>query len=53
MGFRKRDGTRDQIFNLRIIIRKTSEASAPLYMAYVDYKRAFDTALENAQKYGV
>ena len=43
MGFRKGVGTRDQIFNLRVIMEKADEASVPLYMAFVDYKKAFDT----------
>lgn len=43
MGFRKGVGTRDQIFNLRVIMEKVNEASVPLYMAFVDYKKAFDT----------
>jgi len=43
MGFRKGVGTRDQIFNLRVIMEKANEASVPLYMAFVDYKKAFDT----------
>ena len=43
MGFRKGVGTRDQIFNFRVIMEKAKEASVPLYMAFVDYKKAFDT----------
>jgi len=43
MGFRKGVGTRDQIFNLRVIMKKAYEAPVPLYMAFVDYKKAFET----------
>jgi len=43
MGFRKGVGTRDQIFNLRLLIEKAKEASSPLYLAFVDYKKAFDS----------
>jgi len=40
MGFRKGVGTRDQIFNPRLLIEKAKEASAPLYLAFLDYKKA-------------
>ena len=43
MGFRKGFGTRDQIFNLRLIMEKARESSVPLYMAFIDYKKAFDS----------
>jgi len=43
MGFRKRVGTRDQIFNLRIIMEKAHEFNVPLYIAFIDYKKAFDS----------
>ena len=43
MGFRQGVGTRDQIFNLRIIMEKARESSVPLYMAFIDYKKAFDS----------
>ena len=41
MGFMKGVGTRDQIFNLRIIMEKANEASVPLFIAFVDYKKSF------------
>jgi len=41
MGFRQGMGTRDQIFNLRIIMEKARESSVSLYMAFSDYKKAF------------
>ena len=43
MGFWKNVGTRDQIFNIRIIMQKAHEASVPLYMASIDYKKAFES----------
>ena len=42
MGFRK-VGTRNQIFNIRIIMKKVREFNVPLYMAFIDYKKAFDS----------
>ena len=39
MGFRKGVGTSDQIFNLRLLIEKAKEASTPLYLAFIDYKK--------------
>jgi len=36
MGFRKGVGTRDQIINRRIVMKKANEASVSLYMAFVD-----------------
>ncbi|CAH1274618.1 Hypp5348 [Branchiostoma lanceolatum] len=43
MCFRKRVGTRDQIFNLRVLMEKTRESNAQLFMAFIDYKKAFDS----------
>ena len=43
MGFRKTVGTRDQIFNLRIIMEKAREFNIPLYLTFIDYKKAFDS----------
>ena len=43
MGFRKNVGTRDQIFNLRMIVKKSREFNIPLYFAFIDYKKAFDS----------
>ena len=43
MGFRAGVGTRDQIFNLRMIMEKAREHNTPLYLAFVDYKKAFDS----------
>ncbi|CAH1276986.1 Hypp9448 [Branchiostoma lanceolatum] len=43
IGFRKKVGIRDQIFNVRILIEKARESNVNLYMAFIDYKKAFDS----------
>ena len=40
-GFRQGRGTRDQITNLRILMHKARKQQ-PLYMCFVDFKKAFD-----------
>jgi len=41
MVFRKGSvDTRDQIFNPRLLIEKANEASTPLHLAFVDYKKS-------------
>ena len=47
-GFRRGVGTRDQIFNLRIVMEKAREFNTPLYMAFIDYKKAFDSVRHSA-----
>ena len=42
-GFRQGRGTRDQIMNLRILMHKACEHQQPLYMCFVDFKKAFDS----------
>ena len=55
MGFRKGKGTRDAVFQLRIISkkiidmdtekvkqRKKTKKKKPLYLCFVDYQKAFD-----------
>jgi len=42
-GFRQGRRTRDQITNLRILMHKAREHQQPLYMCYVDFKKAFDS----------
>jgi len=42
-GFRQGRGTRDQIMNLRILMHKAREHQQPLYMCFVDFKKAFDS----------
>ena len=41
-GFRQNRGTRDQIFNLRMLIEKWREANINLHMCFIDYSKAFD-----------
>ena len=41
-GFRQNRGTRDQMFNLRMLIEKCREANINLHMCFVDYSKAFD-----------
>ena len=42
-GFRRGRGTRDQIFNLKQIIEKYREFNKKLLVAFIDYKKAFDS----------
>ena len=44
-GFRQGRGTRDHIFNLRMIIQKCREFNQPLFTCFdfVDYTKAFDS----------
>ena len=41
-GFRQNHGTRDQIFNLRMLIEKCQEANINVHMCFIDYSKAFD-----------
>ena len=41
-GFRKDNGTRDQIMNLRLICEKQIEHSMNVYCCFIDYSKAFD-----------
>ena len=41
-GFRKGRGTRDQIANIRWIIKKAREFQKNIYFCYIDYTEAFD-----------
>ena len=41
-GFRKGRGTRDQIANIRWIIKKASEFQKNIYFCFIDYVKAFD-----------
>ena len=43
MGIRKKLGTRYQIFNIRMIMEKAREFNIPLYMAFIDFKEAFES----------
>jgi len=42
-GFRQRTGTRNKITNLRILMHKAREHQQPLYMCFVDFKKALDS----------
>jgi hypothetical protein len=47
-GFRKCYSTTDQIFNLNAIVQKTlSRKGKKLYVAFVDFKKAFDSVRRN------
>ena len=41
-GFRGNSGTRDEIFNLKLIIQKCREFNVDLYVCFIDYSKAFD-----------
>ena len=41
-GFRKDRGTRDQIANIRWIIKKVREFQKNIYFCFIDYAKAFD-----------
>ena len=41
-GFRKGRGTRDQITNIRWIIKKARELKKNIYFCFIDYAKAFD-----------
>ena len=41
-GFRKGRGTRDQIANIRWIIKKGRDFQRNIYFCFIDYAKAFD-----------
>ena len=41
-GFRKGRGTRDQIANIRWIIKKAREFQENIFFCFIDYAKAFD-----------
>ena len=41
-GFRKGRGTRDQIANIRWIIKKAREFQKNIYFCFIDYTKSFD-----------
>ena len=55
-GFRKGRETRDQIANVRWIIKKAREFQKNIYFCFIDYAKAFDCVdhnkLENSEKDG-
>ena len=46
-GFRKGRGTRDQIANIRWIIKKAREFPKNIYFCFIDYAKAFDRVDHN------
>ena len=46
-GFRKGRGTRDQIANIRWIIKKAREFQRNSYFCFIDYAKAFDCVDHN------
>ena len=46
-GFRKDRGTRDQIVNIRWIIKKVREFLKNSYFCFIDYAKAFDCVDNN------
>ena len=46
-GFRKGRGTRDQIANIRWIIKKSREFQKNIYFCFVDYTKAVDCVDHN------
>ena len=55
-GFRKGRGTRDQIANIRWIMKKAREFQKNIYSLFIDYAKAFDyvdhNKLENSERDG-
>ena len=55
-GFRKGRGTRDQIANIRWIIKKAKEFQKNIYFCFIDYAKAFDCGsqltVENSERDG-
>ena len=55
-GIRKGRGTRDQITNIRWIIKKAREFQKNIYFCFIDYTKAFDfvdpNKLENSSRDG-
>ena len=46
-GFRKARGTRDQIDNIRWIIKKAKQFQKNIYFCFIDYAKAFDCVDHN------
>ena len=47
VGFRKGRGTRDQIANIRWIIKKARVPEKNIYFCFIDYAKAFDSVDHN------
>ena len=50
-GIIKERGTRDQIANIRWIIKKTREFQINIYFFFLDYSKAFDCGTTNCGKF--
>ena len=50
-GFRKGRGTRDEIANIRWIIKKATEFQTNIYFCFIDYAKAFDCVDHNKLKF--
>ena len=46
-GFRKGRGTKDQIANIRWIMKKAREFQKNIYFCFIDYAKAFDCVDHN------
>ena len=46
-GFRKGRGTKDQITNIHLIIKKAREFQKNIYFCFIDYVKAFDCVGHN------
>jgi len=57
-GFKKNSGTREAIFNLKMIAEKHLEKQKDLFICFIDYSKAFDsvnhkTLIETLQNIGI
>ena len=51
-SFRKGKGTRDQIANIRWIIKKAKEFQKNIYFCFIDHAKAFDSVIKiNYEKF--
>ena len=50
-GFRKERGTRDQIANIRWIIKNAREFQTNIYFCFIDYAKAFVRITTNCGKF--
>ena len=46
-GFRKGRGTKDQMANIRWIVKKATESQKNIYFCFIDYAKAFDCVVHN------
>ena len=52
-GFRKGRGTRDQIANIRWIIKKAREFQKNIYFCFIEYAKAFDSVDQILKEMGI